>query len=123
MVHSADDGLPAVAYGHVLNDDTLLASSSVSLQRLDLRREGAGELVERAFRAVLLRNVLDVIETTREGHCGIVNGGQDPLPDAWRRGWKWRAQGRAEWELATRAIHIRDHRRAGGNTGFAPIGS
>ena len=29
-----------------------------------------------------------------------------PLPDAWWRGGQRRAQGRAEWELATRAIHI-----------------
>jgi len=46
-----------------------------------------------------------------------------PLPDAWRRGGQRRAQGRAEWELATRAIHMRGHRRAGGNTGLASIGS
>jgi len=29
-----------------------------------------------------------------------------PLQDAWRRGRQRRAQGRAEWELATRAIHM-----------------
>jgi len=46
-----------------------------------------------------------------------------PLSDAWRRCGQRRAQGRAEWELATRAIHMRGHRRAGGNTGLASIGS
>jgi len=38
--------------------DGLLASSSVSLERLDLRREGAGELIEGALHTVLLRNIV-----------------------------------------------------------------
>ena len=75
MVHSVDDGLPAVAHGHVLNDDTLLAAGPVSSKRFDLSRKSPGQFVEGALGAVLLRNVLDVIETTREGHHRVVNGG------------------------------------------------
>src|ERR1700732_66584 len=48
---------------------------------------------------------------------------KEPLPDARRRGRKRRAQGRAEWELATWAIHLPGHRRAPSGAGLAPIDS
>jgi hypothetical protein len=44
----------------VLNDHALFALRSVIFERLDLRSERPGELVEGAFDAVLLREVVDV---------------------------------------------------------------
>jgi hypothetical protein len=54
----ADDCLPALVHRDVLHANGLLASGSVTLERLDLCREGAGELIEGALRAVLLGGML-----------------------------------------------------------------
>ena len=68
--------LPApLIHRDVLHADGLLASGSVSLERLDLRRKGAGELIEGALRAVLLRDVVHMSEPAREGHGRVVNSG------------------------------------------------
>jgi hypothetical protein len=48
------DRLAAMVYGHVFDRDLLLASATVSLERLDLRGKGPGKLVQGALRAVLL---------------------------------------------------------------------
>ncbi len=60
MCHVADDRLSALVHGDVLHRDLLLASGSVALEGLDLRRERPGELVESAFRAVLLRDIFHI---------------------------------------------------------------
>ncbi len=57
-VDIADNRLSSPVDVDVLHRDLLLASSPVSLERLHLRREGPGELVEGAFGAVLLRDVV-----------------------------------------------------------------
>ena len=62
----ADDCLPAFVHCDVFHPDGLLASGSVSLERLNLPREGAGELIEGTLRAVLLRNVVHMREPARE---------------------------------------------------------
>jgi hypothetical protein len=49
--------------------------------------------------------------------------GKTRLPNAWRRGRQRGTQGRAEWELAAWAIHVRGHRRAPSRARLAPIGS
>ena len=71
----ADDRLPALGDVDVLNGHLLLAAASVALERLDLRRERPGELVEGGLGAVLLRDVLDMREASGEGHRGVVDGG------------------------------------------------
>src|SRR5260221_494553 len=53
--------------------DGLIASAPVSFERLYLRRERPAELVESAFRAVLLRDIFDIGEPTRECHGRCVN--------------------------------------------------
>ena len=58
--HGPDNGLSALIHRDVLNANCLLASGSVSLERLDLRRKGASKLIERALGAVLLRKVFDM---------------------------------------------------------------
>ena len=75
MCHGPDNCLAALVHRDVFNSDGFLASSSVSLECLDLRREGAGELVEGTLRAVLLRNSLDVREPAHEGYGCVVDGG------------------------------------------------
>src|SRR5215472_14094770 len=47
----ADDCLAAIADGHILHRDLLLAASSIALQRFHLSRERSQELVERTLRA------------------------------------------------------------------------
>jgi hypothetical protein len=59
----------------MLDRDLLLPASPVSLEGLHLSRECPGELVEGALRTVLLRDVLNVIQATREGHGCVVDGG------------------------------------------------
>ena len=49
-VDVADDRLPALGDVDVLNGHLLLAAASVSLERLDLRRERPRELVEGVLR-------------------------------------------------------------------------
>ena len=66
MRHIADDCLSALVHRDVLDPDGLIASAPVSFERLYLRRERPGELVESAFRAVLLRGVFHIGEPTRE---------------------------------------------------------
>ncbi len=71
----ADNGLAALGDVDVLNDHALFALRAVIFERLDLRREGPGELVEGAFSTVLRREVVDVGEAARESHSRVVNGG------------------------------------------------
>jgi hypothetical protein len=52
MRHGPDNRLSALIYRDVLHPDGLLTSASISLERLDLCREGAGELVEGALRVI-----------------------------------------------------------------------
>src|ERR1700757_2659429 len=75
MRHGADNRLSTLVHRDVFDPDSLLASASISLERLDLRREGAGELIEGALRAILLRNGFHMREAAREGHDGVVDGG------------------------------------------------
>src|SRR5438132_535467 len=65
MRHIADDCLSALVHRDVLDPDGLIASAPVSFERLYLRRERPGELVESAFRAVLLRDIFHIGEPTR----------------------------------------------------------
>src|SRR5437868_4379393 len=58
----ADDGLPALVDGHVLDRDLLFASRPVALEGFHLDREGSGELVEGALGAVLLGDVVNMVE-------------------------------------------------------------
>jgi hypothetical protein len=53
----------------------LIASAPVSLERLHLCCKGPGELIEGAFRAVLLRRIFHIGELTRECHGRHVNSG------------------------------------------------
>src|ERR1700733_13433823 len=64
----ADDCLAALADVDVLNCHLLLATASVSLQRLNLRCECARKLVEGTLGTVLLLNIIDVREATSERH-------------------------------------------------------
>jgi hypothetical protein len=73
MRHIADDCLSALVHRDVLDPDGLIASAPVSFERLYLRRERPAELVESAFRAVLLRDIFDIGEPTRECHGRCVN--------------------------------------------------
>ena len=69
------DGLAALVYHHMLDCDLLLAPGPVFLERLDLRCERSRQFVESAFGAVLLGNIIDVLQLAREGHGLHVNGG------------------------------------------------
>src|SRR5436309_6520846 len=75
MRHTADDCLSALGHRDLLDPDGLIASASVSFERLYLRRERPGELVESAFRAVLLRGIFHIGEPTREFHRRHMNSG------------------------------------------------
>ena len=75
MCHAPDDGLPAVVHRDVLDRDLLLSAGPVSLEGFYLNGEGPGELGEGAHRAVSLWDILDVIETARQGHGRHVHGG------------------------------------------------
>ena len=75
MRHIADDCLSAPVHRDVLDPDGLIASAPVSFERLYLRRERPGELVESAFRAVLLRDIFHIGEPTREFHRRHMNSG------------------------------------------------
>ena len=57
----------------MLHRDLLLAAGAVALERFHLGRESSRELVEGAFRAVLLRNVVDVVQL---GHLRLPNNNQ-----------------------------------------------
>jgi hypothetical protein len=69
----ADDRLPALGDVDVVNGHLLLAAASVSLERVDLRRERPGELVEGGLGAVLLRDIVDVRQASGERHRGHVD--------------------------------------------------
>ena len=74
--HIAHDSLTApLVRPDVLNANSSLASGSVALERLDLRSEGAGELIEGALRTVLLLNIFHMSEPACERHGSIVDGG------------------------------------------------
>ena len=64
----ADNGLSTLVHRHVLHAHRLMTRASVSLQRLDLGGERPSKFVEGPLGAVLLRDVLHVIEAAREGH-------------------------------------------------------
>ena len=64
----ANDCLAALGDVHVLNGHLLLATASVSLQRLNLGCERAGKSVEGALGRILLRDVLDMGEAAGERH-------------------------------------------------------
>jgi hypothetical protein len=65
MCHAPDDGLPAGVHRDVLHRDLLLSAGPVSLESFHLGGEGPGELGEGAHRAVLLGDIINVIETAR----------------------------------------------------------
>jgi hypothetical protein len=71
----AHDGLAAIADGHMLHRDLLLAASSVTLERFHLRSERSRELGERALRTVLLPDVFNVRKAARQCHSRHVHGG------------------------------------------------
>ena len=73
MRHIADDGLATFIHGHMLHPHRLVASAAVSLKRLQLEGEGPCQLVKSPLRAVLLRNVVYVIEPASECHRRIVD--------------------------------------------------
>ena len=75
MTDVADDSLSALVHRDVFHPDGLLASASVSLESLDLSREGSRELIEGTLRTVLLRNIVHMSEAPCEGHGGVVDGG------------------------------------------------
>jgi hypothetical protein len=75
MRHIADDCLSALVHRDVLDPDGLIASAPVSLERLHLRREGPGELIEGALCTILLLNGFHMRKPTRECHGRRVNGG------------------------------------------------
>src|SRR5262249_42745095 len=68
------DRLSALVHRDVLTPDGLIASAPVSLERLHLRCECPGQLIESAFRTILLRDGLTVPEPTRERHRRHLNG-------------------------------------------------
>ena len=75
MCHAPDDGLPALVHRDVLHRDLLLSAGPVSLEGFHLSGEGSGELGEGAHCAVLLGDILNVIETARESHGRAVDRG------------------------------------------------
>ena len=75
MPHIADDRLPALVHRDVLDPDGLIASASVALERLYLRRERPGQFVEGALRAISLWDGLHTREPLRERHGRRVNRG------------------------------------------------
>lgn len=64
----SDDGLPAVAYVHALDDHGLLPAGPILLQALHLRGKRAQELRVGVRRAVLLGNVFYVVQPPRKVH-------------------------------------------------------
>jgi hypothetical protein len=68
MRHGPDNCLSAIVHRHVFHQNLLLSAGPVSLKRLDLRREGAGELIEGALHAVLLRNIVHTSESSRRAN-------------------------------------------------------
>jgi hypothetical protein len=66
MRHIADDCLSALVHRDVLDPNGLVASASVSLERLYLRRKGPGELIECTLGAILLWDSLRAPEAKRE---------------------------------------------------------
>lgn len=68
MRNVANDSLAAFVHRHMLHRNLLLAARAVFLQGFDLGSEGAGQLVEGAFGAVLLRDILDMREAAGERH-------------------------------------------------------
>lgn len=69
-VDVADDRLPALGDMDVLNGHLLLALRAVVFQTLNLHRKCARKFVERALGGILLRDIVDVGEPTRERHRG-----------------------------------------------------
>jgi hypothetical protein len=65
--HRADNCLPTLIHRDALHANELLASASISLERLYLRREGAGELIEGALHTVLLRNIVHMPRSHMRG--------------------------------------------------------
>ena len=68
MRYISDDGLTSRVHSHMLDGDLLLSAGPVALERLDLRGECAGEFVECPFCAILLRDVVNKGEASRECH-------------------------------------------------------
>src|SRR2546426_440163 len=75
MGHVADNRLSAFIHCDVLYPNSLLTPASVSLERLHLRCERPGQLIEGALGTVLLGDGLHMCETVREIHGRRVNGG------------------------------------------------
>ena len=75
MVHIADNRLSALVHRHVFDPDGLITSAPVSFERLYLRRERPGELIEGALCTILLLNGFHMRKPTRECHGRRVNGG------------------------------------------------
>ena len=73
MRYVADYRLATFINGDMLHPHCLVAAAAVSLKRLNLEGEGPCQLVKRPLSAVLLRDVVYVIEPTREGHGRVVN--------------------------------------------------
>ena len=58
--HVTDNRLAAFSHRHMLHGDFLLATRPVTPECLHLRGKRSRQLVQRALRAVLLRNALDM---------------------------------------------------------------
>jgi hypothetical protein len=76
--HIANNGLSALVYRDMFHCNFLLASGAVSLECFHLCSESPGEFVEGTFRAVLLWNIVHVIETSREIHRQHVDSTSAP---------------------------------------------
>ncbi len=94
----ADDRLASFIHRDVLHRDFLLAPVAVPPERFDLGRKCPSQLVEGAFGAVLLRDVVNVRQAAREGHGRHVNGGH--------------LRGELGFHLILR-LHALDHRELG----------
>ena len=73
MRHIADDSLATFIHGHMLHPHCLVAGGAVSLKRLQLVGEGPCQLVKSPLGAVLLRDVVYMIEAASEGHGRVVD--------------------------------------------------
>ena len=73
--HRTDHCLSPSLDRDALDPDRLFAIATVSLQRLNLSREGSGQFIERSLGTLLLRKVLHVCQAPRECHGRQVHSG------------------------------------------------
>ena len=70
----ADDGFAAILDRYVLHGDGRLAIVAITVERLDLGRERAGQPAQRACGTVLPRDVVRVGEVIGASHRHHMNG-------------------------------------------------